>query len=363
MDTICLEFTSELDNPEFTVLIDGRTAKTIVDNKTVVVTHDSIPFGFHLLEISLSNLANFSPIVFTKATLNGVDFRQTLYTMFVDKNRKRQTTTLTLTDDVLYLPFINPVSAWIASCAEKISTQLYTRGLYDELEVYYPESIQLPTEFPQIVRDFFAINMDFYVHPKKRIAEAYCNTEVPFVSIADKLSYNEQLLTDELLNNIKYLQSCARIPPQTAYNKSESTSNNYWSVVDFILSTEDEYSLTSKFSLDKAKVPHLYSLFEQLNLDKIIHAFIGILAPGEFIAPHTDQYTGFEFVINKYGGCSQIYIPINFKEGNYFKFNNIGLLPLDKAPLLINNHNFTHSVINNSNEYRFALAIVGTPLK
>ena len=66
--------------------------------------------------------------------------------------------------------------------------------------------------------------------------------------------------------------------------------------------------------------------------------------------------------MEQYGGCGQLYIPVNFKAGNYFKFNNIGLLPLT-GPMLINTQQFTHALINNSNEYRFAIGIHGSKLR
>ena len=97
---------------------------------------------------------------------------------------------------------------------------------------------------------------------------------------------------------------------------------------------------------------------------------MGILAPGKFIPPHADNFyfskkTGMLLAAEqtaRYMGCSQVYIPINFKVGNFFKMTNVGLLPLDQGPLVVNNHNYSHALINDSNEYRFAIAIVGSDL-
>lgn len=352
MDTICLEFTTAIINPSFDVLVDDCVAKTSVSDNLVTITCD-LQYGFHLLEITLANVDKSIPVVFTSASLNGVNFRQTLYTMFVNKQDKHQTTTLTDRDSVLYLPFINPISAWIASCAEKIPAKLYAHNLYEELKVYYPESIKISDKFPKIMQDFMSYNADFYVHAKSLLADPYYKPTVPYTSITN-LKYNDTALSIEMLANLEFLKNNARVPAQSKYNKLE-TNKSKWKAFDFIIEEKIHALLT------EVQFPELYKLIHNLNIDKILHGFISILGPGDYITPHIDQYDGMEFM-KQYVGCSQIYIPINFKLGNYFKFTNIGLVPLEQAPLLINNHNFSHALINDSNEYRFALAIVGSPL-
>jgi hypothetical protein len=259
----------------------------------------------------------------------------------------------------LYLPFINPLSQWIALCAEKIPAKLYTSGLYDELEIYYPESILIADHFPKIIQDFFSTNLDFYAHPKHLLESPYYDKRIPYVALPKKITVNEDLLYNELVNNLDYLQSTGRFPKQHEY--TQNTNPKRWMSNDIIVSSEDDYSLESKFLLDKTKVPNLYAFIEGLNLEIIVHAFIGILGPGEYAYPHIDEYASYEHLVKNYLGCSQIYIPIKWKEGNYFKFNNVGVIPLRK-PTLINNHDFCHALINDSDEIRFALAIVGSKL-
>ena len=347
MTKLCLDFITESTQPSFTVLIDSCVVSAVVTDKELTISAD-LQYGFHTLAISVTNIS--SPIVFTDARLDGVSFRQTLYTMFADKQCKRQTTTLTITDNILYLPFINPIAVWIASCAEKIPAKLYAHSLYDEFEIYYPESIVIPASFPKILQDYMLCNTDFYMHAKSLLLDPYYNAEVPYAKLS-KLTYDDTALYTELFANLEFFKNNARTPAQSKYNKLE-TSKSDWRVFDFIL---------EKNILPEAQFPALYKLLHDLNLDEILHGFIGILGPGEYITPHVDRYEGMEFIIEKYGGCGQLYIPVNFKEGNYFKFNNIGLVPLD-GPMLINTQHFAHALINNSNEYRFAIGIHGSRL-
>jgi hypothetical protein len=350
-------------NQEFELLITIDSVPVnynIVDNN-IVVTSD-IPLGFHMLNFKLINPSDDINVRINSGSLDDVDLRHTIYMMFaLDSNKNRfQTTILTHRDNELYLPFANPISWWLSSCAEKIPSRLFSSRLYDELAVYYPESINISDKFPKLMRDFFSTNIDFHTHPKHLLDNPYCNSQVPYATLDKKIDFDEAALFNELMSQLDYLKETSRIPAQQSYNKT--TSPGRWLANHLIISHPDEYSLETKFSIDKTRVPLLYSLIDQLNLDVIVHSFLGILGPGEYAAPHIDDYETHKWIVDQYGGCSQLYIPINFKKGNLFKFNKIGLLPVDK-PLLINNHNYSHALINDSDEYRFGLAIVGSQLK
>lgn len=359
MNKLILSINSVPNELELELRLNSKIVDHVIVNDTIEVNLD-LELGFYMLSIHLVNQTSDTGITITQATLDGVSFRQTLYTMFglSETGEKYQSTLLNCDTRILYLPFINPISSWIALAANKITSRLYTQNLYEELEVYYPESVLLPEQYPKLIRDYFKYNSDFYVHAKQDLAHAYYSTTVPWSKI-EGISYDEDALFKEIYENLDYLQSVARIPAQGELNKIEFNSKTVWSVSEAILPTEN-YSLETAFLLDRTRVPKIFDLFKSLDIDEILHGFIGILAPGDFIVPHIDQYWGNELVMEKYPGCSQIYIPINFKSGNYFKLTNIGLIPLDQGPMLVNNHNFSHSVVNDSNEYRFAIAIIGS---
>jgi hypothetical protein len=326
---------------------------TVVDS--AIIIQCNLTHGFHSLCIKL--LSNNIEIKIQDALLDDESVRHTLYMMYTVDNQtsaKRQTTILTDYDNTIYLPFINPIAQWISVCSEKVPYNLMADGLYESYEVYYPKSIIVSNKYPKIIQDFFAYDSGFHLHPK--VLDAYYNITVPFAGVETKINYDEKLLADELITNVEYLKNMARKPKQSAY----TSSNNPWTVVDVIINETAEFNLSTAFRADQSKLPNLYKFLKNLNIDRIVHAFVGILAPGEYITPHCDTYQDFDN-IPELVGCSQIYIPINFKSGNLFKFSNVGSIPLD-GPVLVNNHNFAHALINDSNEYRFGVGIVGTRL-
>lgn len=361
MNKLVLSTNSIPSGTVLSVKLNSVAVDYIINDSNIEIDLD-LELGFYMLSIELVESRTDADIVFSQATLDGVSFRQTLYTMFgvSEQGEKYQSTSLTAQTKILNLPFINPISNWIALSANKITSRLYTQKMYEELEVYYPESIILSDRYPKLVRDYFKYNLDFYAHPKEDLNDPYYKTTVPWSPIKG-INFDSAALYKECLDNLEYLQSIARVPSQGHLNRIEFNSPTVWSVVETILPI-DSYSLADAFLLDQKLMPMVYQLLENLNMDQILHAFIGILSPGDFIVPHIDQYWGDELVIEQYPGCSQIYIPINFKPGNYFKLTNIGLVPLDQGPILVNNHNFSHSVVNDSDEYRFALGVVGSKI-
>lgn len=331
---------------------------TLIDN--ILTIYCELTYGIHNLTFKLLNCQDDNVRIET-GSVDDIDFRQTLYMMFaVNSNQRIQTTTLTTECNEIHLPFGNPMSWWLSTCAEKIPNGYYSQGMYENLEIYYPESITISNKFPKLIQDFFKINMDFHVHPKNLLHNPYYNMQVPYASLPRKIEFDETALFNELMLQLPYLKETSRVPNQHLYNKISSPAR--WLANDLIISDPENYSLESKFLIDRTRVPILYSIFEKLNLDVIVHSFLGILGPNEFISIHVDDYTEHRYIMDSFGGCSQIYIPINFKLGNLFKLNKVGLIPIS-GPLLINNHNFSHAFINNSDEYRFGLAIVGSPLK
>lgn len=325
----------------------------IVNNNIIIECN--LRYGFHKLTITL--LESNDAISINDATLDGESLMYTLYMMYTDDsstNSKRQTTILNERDSTVHLPFINPISHWISFCAEKVPHDKLASRLYEEYEVYYPKPIKIPNSYPKIVQDFFEIDFGFHIH--KKINDPYYSTEVPYATIDLNFDFDESIISEELLRELEYLKSIARSPKQTAYTNSKTP----WKRIDLVTNTKNTFQLADEFKADPTILPHLYNFFQHLGIDNIAHAFLGILAPKEYIVPHCDTYQEYSS-ISVLKGCSQLYIPINFKSGNLFKIANVGLIPLDK-PLLVNNHNFAHALINDSDEYRFALGIVGSKL-
>lgn len=326
-----------------------------------IIIETSIPHGFHLLKIKLSKYQVGDLVTLTSAKLDNIDFRHTFYATFTLVGKK-QTTCLSSEHDCLCIPFMNPLVWWITTCLEKLPSKYFGGRLYDEMVIYYPESVQL-TDHSATVKDYFLFNKDFTVHPKYSLEQAYYRHDVPYLVLGDLIQYNEQEIVNELFNNYDFLKS--QIKEYYGQKDTDDTINQgtqFISLYDNIQSQKDSYDAENDFMLDKNKFPKTLEFFKQLPVRKVFHSMLGILEPGQVIRPHVDKYSGYEEFMGKYGGCSQIYVPLNFKPGNYFKMTNVGLVPTDQGAVLINNHDFTHSVINDSDECRFAILIVATRL-
>lgn len=356
MDIIQLDFETQEQNIKSFVKIKINLELVdyeIIDN-SIVIKQD-LPPNIYMLEIHSGGKSGI--IKFISAKINNIDFRAEFFNMFsLIDNKKNQTTWLTSENDKLYLPFGIPLSQWRAASIKKIPGALYaTQEIYKELEIYFPTSIKLSDNFPDIIREFFEFNFDFHVHKKSLIDDPYNAIEIPYAKI--DISYNEEQLANELFDHLDLLIELAVDPPQSQYNKKEAKKNAPWLKTNLVTEYNKEiHTLEEKFQIDIKKFPVLFELFQQIDYKEILYSFIGILGPYGFIAPHVDNYHDSR---EKFEGCVQTYIPINCPIGNYFKMHNVGLVPLDQGALLINNRHFVHAVANDTNDYRFALAIAG----
>ena len=108
-------------------------------------------------------------------------------------------------------------------------------------------------------------------------------------------------------------------------------------------------------------MPLLHALLDDITAIggiRIMHAFIGQVRPNSYVAQHVDDFYRRNTLYANADGCSQFFIPIGWTTGNYFKFNDIGLVPYEQGALIVNNSEFTHGSINASNVVRFTIGIV-----
>jgi len=363
-DELTIEFRCKGTNPKFQFELDGVEILPASQTENLVTLALNINHGFHILRLSAVDGIDIDII---DLHLNNVSFGDTKFLIFgTNDSGKFQTTSINQHIKELYIPFINPISQWVAMVSEKIPSRFFSGGLYEEKEVYYPTSITISEKFSKIDQDYFKYNYDFYVIDKEELVSPYYSRTVPYCSAPAHIHYDEQELYAEFMNNLDFLTNL----------KIEHQKGNY--LINVIIPSADPtFDLSKRFLLDRNLFPELYRLHETLNIGDIVHTFVGVLGPGETLSVHKDEQSiirKFEDSgnrtpskirtdIEQYGGCSRLYIPINFKQGNYFKFTDVGLLPVTKGPLVINNYNFSHGLINDTDEWRFAIGIVGTNLK
>lgn len=363
-DELTIEFCCKNAIPKFQFELDGVEILPAAQTANLVTLTLDINHGFHMLKLSVVDEVDIDII---DLHLNDVSFGDTKFLIFgINNSNKFQTTLINQHVTELYIPFINPISQWTAMISEKIPSRLFSGGLYEEKEVYYPTSITISEKFSKIDQDYFKYNYDFYVIDKEELDSPYYSSTVPYCSAPAHIVYNEQELYAEFMSNLDFLTNL----------KIEHQKGNY--LINVIIPSADPtFDLSKRFLLDQNLFPELYRLHETLNIGDIVHTFVGVLGPGETLSVHKDEQSvirkfedsgnlalsKIQTDIEQYGGCSRLYIPINFKQGNYFKFTNVGLLPITEGPLVINNYNFSHGLINDTNEWRFAIGMVGTNLK
>lgn len=330
MTTITITF--ESDNPNLSITLDNITCPFSVDNNQAVFSRP-IEFGFHTLQLTTDR-----PIKILDVLIDGVSVKHTLYLGY-----SGQTLTTEIESGVWELPFVNPVSQWISSCAKKIPNRFYGSNLYDKYEIFYPESIEVNSQYPKVLRDFFQHNFDFHTYIKG--TNPLHAADVPYVKL--NLEYNESALLAEFDSNLQLIEQHEYKPSQVIPGKPKP-----WQVAMAI------YPESSTPTISKNDFPEFFRLLESIEGIDIGLAFIGALEPGGCVLPHIDDVYTYNESIKECSGCCQIYIPVGWKPGNYFKFHNVGLVPYDQGAMLINNTNFFHASFNDSDSTRYTIGIL-----
>ena len=329
---------------------------SIIDN--TIEIQSELTFGFHMLSIRVADHAieNIKQVQFTDVTIDGIGLSHYIYLSFTVKDNQRINTTALTTNfcNEWNLPFGNPVSWWEAECQPKISNGSYGKNLADNLEIFYPESIIINDHYPKKVQDFFKYNLGFHSYNKKLNNVPMNRSEIPFIKM--NLEYNEEELYAEFINNLELLE--------TQQYTGEVWQTGDTALPEFRIAMAITPSINStelpndRFSYNNNDFPKLLNFIKSIKGIDLRMLFITSLRPGSYAFAHIDDsyntYAGFP----DGAGCCQIFIPIGWKSGNYFKYNDIGLIPYDQGALLTSPTTYTHSSINQSESIRFTIAIV-----
>ena len=90
---------------------------------------------------------------------------------------------------------------------------------------------------------------------------------------------------------------------------------------------------------------------------KVLHAFIGAVDPGSYVAPHCDDFYKNVDSYKNTAGVAQFFIPIGWQSGNVFKFANVGNIPTNNGAFLVNNSDYMHGSINQSDSTRYTIGV------
>lgn len=331
MTKLVIKFQS--NNPKVSVKINDHDCDDISVTESEIVIDHQLLFGFHKLAITVDTAIKILDVI-----VDGVSVKNTLFLGYSDNGL-----TTEIQSGTWYLPFGNPVSEWIANCAKKIPNGSYGTDLYQNYEIFYPDSIRLDQKYPKILRDFFEYNFDFHLY--KKTTNPLHAVDVPYVGL--NLPYNETALLNEFTKNLHLIEQHAYKPKQVQPGQPKP-----WQVAMVI------YPGSTTPTVDEKQFPEFFKLLRSIDGIEIGWVFIGALVSGSYVLPHVDDLYAYESSVKDCYGCCQIYIPIGWKPGNYFKFHNTGLVPYDQGAILANTTNFSHASVNDSDSIRYTIGII-----
>lgn len=331
--------TEDSDFNSLRICVNDQLVEYSVTSDTISICCD-IDMGIHQLTVQLLDGKRLNIV---DAVINSSGLRQAFWLSYIKtiSGIAQPATVLWESTQQWVLPFGNPVSYWLTLVTNKIQSRDLSKNLYEIYNIIYPDKIIVDHTYPKIVRDFFEHNFDFFCESKDKITllpQRKSNIKLPETDV--------QQVLDEINSNYNLLVDLQKSYDQKMYNDREwvSTSQPWLTVPVF---------RNGKFTINDDQLPALRSLIQALPVHDLESAFIGILPPGTYIAPHVDKtpghYPGKE-------GCNRLYIPLLWPKGNYFKFASGGMID-SCTPWFINNTDHVHSLINSSNEYRVILTL------
>jgi hypothetical protein len=336
-----------LTQEELVVKLNNKEVQFVSSDKNIVV--DTLEnFGLHQLNIISKTNKRFA---INYVEIDGCNLRKLIYLAWSDTKQKKKLqpcNELWETDQIWTLPFGYPVSNWINLVERKFPAGSFGKNLYENYWIWYPQSIILEQKFPAVVRDFFKYNFDFTVVEK----EKYDISQLPYFypnKIIEKKLIVEAL--SEALKEIKLIKNYSKFPDQTKENKKEFglEENIEWKLMQLVKENGPD--------MHRDLFPALWKLIDSLFLKNIFYASVGILPPGGIIYPHIDNRWNRNETYSIFKGCLQLYIPLEWPEGNYIKLANAGIPNVESNFVVINNDSFVHSLVNTSHKERIVLVI------
>ena len=267
MDQILIPFECDcnFDTRDVVLSINDNPVDHQIENNIIIINND-IGMGLNLLEINLISKKENFILKIKDFILNKVSSRQTLYLAFSQLEGKNFCTTwLTDRDNIITIPFGNPMSWWLSECAKKIPNMSYGTNLYDQYTIFYPKSIEIDGGFPRIMQDFMKHNLGFHVVAKTEYENPLHNKKIPYLRV--DLDYDEDALFDEFSKNIDLLESDDFSPKQNEYNSREIEKLDLWQISLAVRPNKSENSKGWKDTIiyKQEQFPLLYKLLEQIT--------------------------------------------------------------------------------------------------
>ena len=351
------EFNLDAKSVKIDIKINNQQVDFNITNDEIIIDY-SIINGISILKISHNYL---NSLKITDFLIDNESVRTAMYLSYLD-NPKRNSTWVTVDDGPLIIPFGYPIGWWYAECSATIPNSKLGSNLYDEYEIYYPESVTVSDSYPELIKSYFKYNFGFTVVPKQEYDNPLHNNVIPSIPI--HLEYNEQELFDEFTSNRNILESDNYAPIQR-----EKEYNFSWDLSMLIRPTDQtKTGWRRSFIFDFKDFPALYKLLEQIeNFNDVImlHGFVGIVDPGDRVDLHRDDhsnsnkfwYPNGDYTYDGISGLCTLYVPVGWTPGNYYKFHNVGLIKYDQGAMISNVFSYPHASVNDSEQVRYTIGI------
>ncbi len=352
-----------LDNYSFK--LDNDYITPIVDNNILSFNVDC-QYGFHMF--TMLQHADIKTNI-TSIYLDDVNIDQTLYMGYmVDNNfnshkRHQPQTAMWEKDQTLFVPFINPYSAWYSSVSEKLDVGDLGSDLAEKYSLYLPESTDIEGFSPNTTQ-FFKTSLDFHLHRKDDYATWRTNHDIPYIETT--MQINTELLLEECKDycSSEHFLSAVGDPNQIGGNSGKnniaalSNGNPYllpgvapedmmWTFKPLFDTNSDKHWKDTFYY--KEKYPNMFAYYESLPLGIVNNMKIHRLVAGQEVPVHLDGEDGY------------ILLLLVSEPHGHLKLNNVGIVPYEQGnPILLNNFDFTHSYVITGEEDWYCLTYTGT---
>ena len=342
---IFIKTNGQITPDDIRIELDDRTVEFSLNQNGIFIYADCV-FGLHKLCLTSINPVKLEIL---QVFINDCSLRKMLYLGWIENSSHEKFQPGTVIWEVgqtWHLPFGYPVSYWLELVETKFPNGELGKDLYEQYWIYYPDRLIVDsTQFPKIITDFFLHNFNFTVIPKEKATVE----KIPYMWYKKSIPQNLlELAGQEVVENINNSTTLSYIQRSENQEEFGDDFDSNWNVT-WLYKRGKKLPIANDY-------PCVQSIIDLLELD-CWTVFIGKLPPGDFIYPHVDDtYNSDPEYINCLG-CTQLYIPLIWPQGNFIKFAGVGILPLAHDLLVINTDNFTHSVVNTSDQPRYALGI------
>jgi hypothetical protein len=319
------------------VRVNDKICDFEIKSKSILINTE-INSGINFLKI-LQNSQNFFDI--TDVKINNCSLRHLIYLSWADYCGRRLCPATKLYEQGMSwtLPFGYPISYWQDLILKKFIPGEVGTDLYQKYRVYYPMPTEVGSNFPQVVQDFFSTDFDFTVLDR--------NSDpllLPFRSVNLKFDNREKIL-NRIQNNFDDLNQYLDENYSRSINSIDDptwTSSNWrtWYLAK-----------NQQWFIEPHQFPELFEFFNNNGITEIATATVSFLSANSYVYPHRDKPYD-----QKFTGACQLYIPLDFDQGNWFKMAGVGYFQHNHRDVRAYNvHRYTHSAVNLTDRDRVAL--------